>query len=154
MKGRREFITVCFGKPMPIFRGRGNFSIFWVSAIVYGATSCFESQENAGYSGGLRLLHQQHCHDPPRRVCRYLYNPNWYVVIAFWRRLFGSKFIDKIFEVFYEKCIFHVPNYINPNRKSGSQIRPMKMYYAFQELGYDVDVVMGYGKTTSSNSDD
>lgn len=43
-------------------------------------------------------------------------------------------------------CIFHVPNYIDPTAKSGSQVRPLKMIQAFQALGYNVDVVMGYGK--------
>lgn len=45
-----------------------------------------------------------------------------------------------------KKCIFHVPNYIDVNRKSGSNIRPLKMINAFKEIGYDVDVVMGYAK--------
>ena len=43
-------------------------------------------------------------------------------------------------------CIFHVPNYIDPAVKSGSQVRPLKMVQAFKALGYNVDVVMGYGK--------
>lgn len=46
----------------------------------------------------------------------------------------------------YKKCIFHVPNYIDINRKSGSNIRPLKMIEAFKNIGYDVDIVMGYGE--------
>ena len=42
--------------------------------------------------------------------------------------------------------IFYIPNCIDNNRKSGSQIRPIKMINAFKENGYDVDVVMGYAK--------
>lgn len=45
-----------------------------------------------------------------------------------------------------KRCIFHIPNYLNPDRPSASQIRPEKMKKAFQELGYTVDVVQGYGK--------
>lgn len=44
------------------------------------------------------------------------------------------------------KCIFHVPNYIDEKATSGSQIRPIRMMQAFQENGYQVDVVMGNGK--------
>lgn len=44
-----------------------------------------------------------------------------------------------------KKCIFHIPNFVDQNRKSGSQIRPLKMLKAFQSLGYDIDIVMGYG---------
>lgn len=44
------------------------------------------------------------------------------------------------------KCIFHIPNYIDLNRKSASNIRPFKMIKAFQDIGYQVDCVMGYGK--------
>ncbi len=43
-------------------------------------------------------------------------------------------------------CIFHVPNYIDCAAKSGSHVRPMKMLRAFEEIGYNVDVVMGYGR--------
>ena len=43
-------------------------------------------------------------------------------------------------------CIFHVPNYISQEAKVGSQVRPKKMIEAFKSLGYQVDVVMGYGK--------
>lgn len=43
-------------------------------------------------------------------------------------------------------CIFHVPNYLAEDAASGSQIRPRKMLHAFEECGYEVDYVMGYGK--------
>lgn len=43
-------------------------------------------------------------------------------------------------------CIFHIPNYIPQNERSGSQIRPRKMLEAFKNNGYNVDVIMGYGK--------
>lgn len=45
-----------------------------------------------------------------------------------------------------KRCIFHVPNYVDRNAKSGSHVRPMKMIEAFKSIGYHVDVVMGYGK--------
>ena len=44
-----------------------------------------------------------------------------------------------------KKCIFHVPNHIDDNGSSGSQVRPKKMIQAFKSIGYDVDVIMGYG---------
>lgn len=45
-----------------------------------------------------------------------------------------------------KRCIFHIPNHIDLNGSSGSNVRPMKMLKAFQEIGYDVDYIMGYGK--------
>lgn len=45
-----------------------------------------------------------------------------------------------------KRCIFHIPNYIDLNRKSASNIRPFKMIKAFQDIGYQVDCVMGYGR--------
>ena len=45
-----------------------------------------------------------------------------------------------------KRCIFHIPNYIDPNSKSGSSLRPKKMIQGFKENGYIVDCVMGYGK--------
>ncbi len=45
-----------------------------------------------------------------------------------------------------KKCIFHIPNHVNPKAISGSNVRPMKMLQAFQNIGYDVEVIMGYGK--------
>ncbi len=46
----------------------------------------------------------------------------------------------------HKRCIFHVPNYVDAAGRSGSQVRPVKMLNAFIDLGYDVDVVMGYGR--------
>lgn len=46
-----------------------------------------------------------------------------------------------------KKMIFHVPNYIDLQAKSGSNIRPLKMIEAFKKNGYDVDIIMGYAKT-------
>lgn len=45
-----------------------------------------------------------------------------------------------------KKMIFHIPNKIDKNLVSGSQIRPLKMLKAFEDIGYEVDVVMGYVK--------
>lgn len=45
-----------------------------------------------------------------------------------------------------KRCIFHIPNHLDPNRASASQIRPKKMIRAFEEIGYTVDVIQGYGK--------
>lgn len=42
-----------------------------------------------------------------------------------------------------KRIIFHIPNQINKNLASGSQIRPVKMLEAFKNVGYHVDVVMG-----------
>ncbi len=42
-----------------------------------------------------------------------------------------------------KRIIFHIPNQINKNLASGSQIRPIKMLRAFKEMGFEVDVVMG-----------
>ena len=43
--------------------------------------------------------------------------------------------------------IFHVPNKIMPEMKSASHIRPLKMLEAFEEIGYEVDYVMGDANT-------
>ncbi len=45
-----------------------------------------------------------------------------------------------------KRCIFHIPNYIDINRKSGSNIRPLKMIEGFKKNGYTVDVIMGYAR--------
>lgn len=45
-----------------------------------------------------------------------------------------------------KRCIFHIPNHIEFEGKSGSNIRPIKMLEAFKNIGYEVDYVMGYGK--------
>jgi glycosyltransferase involved in cell wall biosynthesis len=42
--------------------------------------------------------------------------------------------------------IFHLPDYIDLNLSSGSQIRPQKMIKAFENCGYRVDLISGYGK--------
>lgn len=42
-----------------------------------------------------------------------------------------------------KRCIFHIPNAVNPNGISGSQVRPMKLWKAFEAIGYTVDAVMG-----------
>ncbi|WP_440067796.1 hypothetical protein [Tenacibaculum discolor] len=42
-----------------------------------------------------------------------------------------------------KRIIFHIPNQINKNLASGSQIRPVKMLRAFKKMGFEVDVVMG-----------
>lgn len=43
-------------------------------------------------------------------------------------------------------CIFHIPYEVDLNWPSASQIRPMRMLQAFKSIGYNVDVVMGYGR--------
>lgn len=45
-----------------------------------------------------------------------------------------------------KRMIFHLPMKIDINLHSGSQIRPQKMIQAFKDIGYDVDIVMGYVK--------
>lgn len=45
-----------------------------------------------------------------------------------------------------KRCIFHIPVFIDPGGKSGSNIRPMKMISAFEKQGYAVECIMGYGK--------
>lgn len=42
--------------------------------------------------------------------------------------------------------IFHHPLPLDPNVKSGSCIRPLRMLQAFKDLGYEVDLVTGYAK--------
>lgn len=45
-----------------------------------------------------------------------------------------------------KRCIFHIPYQIDSNVKSGTNIRPIKMKQAFEENGYIVDCIWGYGK--------
>lgn len=45
-----------------------------------------------------------------------------------------------------KRCIFHIPNYIDKTSKSGSSLRPQMMLEAFENIGYRVDYVMGYGE--------
>lgn len=52
-----------------------------------------------------------------------------------------------------KRCILHVPNYIDPEGKSGSSKRPVKMLQAFRNCGYEVDCVMGYGKERKDSID-
>ncbi|MDO5755437.1 MAG: glycosyltransferase [Tissierellia bacterium] len=40
--------------------------------------------------------------------------------------------------------IFHVPNHLDPQRMSGSHIRPFRMKEAFEAIGYEVDMISGY----------
>lgn len=42
--------------------------------------------------------------------------------------------------------IFHIPNAIDGSVSSGSTMRPIQMMRAFEEIGYNVDVVMGTGR--------
>lgn len=49
---------------------------------------------------------------------------------------------EKIVE---KKCIFHVPTNIFVNGDSGSTVRPKKMKAAFENIGYEVDYIWGYG---------
>lgn len=41
--------------------------------------------------------------------------------------------------------IFHHPEPLKKDPKSGSQVRPCRMIEAFKELGYEVEAVVGYG---------
>lgn len=45
-----------------------------------------------------------------------------------------------------KRCIFHIPNALDENRASASQIRPKKMKEAFEHIGYEVDAVWGTAK--------
>lgn len=40
-----------------------------------------------------------------------------------------------------KRIIFHLPNKIDKNRFSASQIRPMKIIEAFKNIGYEVDLI-------------
>ncbi|HZJ69118.1 MAG TPA: glycosyltransferase [Candidatus Eisenbacteria bacterium] len=44
-----------------------------------------------------------------------------------------------------DRCIFHIPYCLNTDAISGSQVRPRKMMQAFYNIGYQVDIVAGYG---------
>lgn len=41
------------------------------------------------------------------------------------------------------RMIFHIPKPVSFNDSSASQIRPVKMLYAFKKLGYKVDIISG-----------
>lgn len=45
-----------------------------------------------------------------------------------------------------KRCIFHIPYKIDPNVKSGTNIRPVKMKEAFEANEYKVDCIWGYGR--------
>lgn len=45
-----------------------------------------------------------------------------------------------------KRMIFHIPMQLDLKMHSGSQIRPVKIIQAFKNIGYQIDVVMGYGK--------
>ena len=42
------------------------------------------------------------------------------------------------------KIIFHPPLLLDPNAKSASGIRPLCMLEAFRQIGYEIDLVVGY----------
>ncbi|ALO66316.1 hypothetical protein AS189_07200 [Arthrobacter alpinus] len=44
------------------------------------------------------------------------------------------------------RMIYHVPYPLNPEGKSGSALRPMRMLEAFREIGYEVELVSGESK--------
>lgn len=44
-----------------------------------------------------------------------------------------------------KNMVFHLPLPVNPQGKSGSQVRPYEMLMAFRSIGYDVTMVTGYG---------
>lgn len=45
-----------------------------------------------------------------------------------------------------KRCIFHVPTNIFVSESSGSTVRPKKMEEAFENIGYQVDCIWGYGE--------
>jgi hypothetical protein len=44
-----------------------------------------------------------------------------------------------------KKCIFHIPYGIEKKNNSGSVVRPNKMIDAFKKIGYEVEVIEGFG---------
>jgi len=73
---------------------------------------------------------------------KYLYDHKYFA------RLYDKIKTHKISSNKNEKrMIFHVPNYLDKNSKSGSSIRPFKMIKAFENNGYKVDSIMGYAST-------
>lgn len=44
-----------------------------------------------------------------------------------------------------KRCIVYFPFKINENHPSASNIRPLKIIEGFKDLGYEVDVIKGYG---------
>lgn len=49
-----------------------------------------------------------------------------------------------------KKCIFHYPMPFNYEKKNGSSLRPISMFEAFKECGYDVDLISGYGNARAA----
>lgn len=49
-----------------------------------------------------------------------------------------------------KNIIFYLPYKPDPNRPSGSQLRPLNMLEAFQAIGYNVEVIMGNGNERTS----
>mgnify|MGYP001222481283 CR=1 FL=1 len=48
-----------------------------------------------------------------------------------------------------KQMIFHYPLPLDKNTSSASGIRPLKMIQAFEKIGYEVNIVAGYGKERS-----
>ena len=90
-------------------------------------------------------------------VVEFIYNVSFVCVviyIIFMKYLYDHKYFVKIYDKIKnrntiinkkeKRMIFHVPNYLDTNSKSGSSIRPFKMIKAFENTGYKVDSIMGY----------
>lgn len=43
-----------------------------------------------------------------------------------------------------KRCLFHIPYKLDRNAKAAPMLRPLKMIEAFQNIGYEVDIVSGY----------
>lgn len=44
-----------------------------------------------------------------------------------------------------KRCIIHLPFHIDFKHPSGSQIRPIRIIEAFKNIGYEVEIITGYG---------
>ena len=44
------------------------------------------------------------------------------------------------------RIVYYYPSLLNSNSNVASGIRPVKMLQAFQQLGYDVDIVSGFSR--------
>lgn len=49
------------------------------------------------------------------------------------------------------RCIFHVPFPLKDDLFSGSSVRPIRILNAFKKIGYEVEVVSGYGEERKKN---
>lgn len=49
-----------------------------------------------------------------------------------------------------KKMIYHIPLPFSEKASSGSQLRPKKMFAAFKNIGYEIDLVSGYFKERKS----